>query len=229
VSTVDEEEDRKPAAINKSSQTPEAPTMVPATVPVSIQRNKKPPAKMIITFEQLHKRLGHIPLKTIAAAYKANCWKDNVKVQWDSDPNCLTCDIAMSRKTNRKRGTVSESNRPGEILHLDVAHNPSTVGLTKSTYRKYYLGIADAKSHAYFLVGLNDQSTKSIIEALEYYAQYYRPHADYKTTDIRRIHADAGSQFISSELEEWGRTGGRSIVITTAAPHHQEQNGLAEN
>jgi hypothetical protein len=112
---------------------------------------------------------------------------------------------------------------------MDILHNPSQSGLNKISYCPFYLGIADAYSHAFFMVGMQACDTKAIIKAIEYYAVYHRPTNEFLISDIKEIHADAGTYFMSSEFMQWCTQDPLAIVVKVAAPKHQEQNGLVEN
>jgi transposase InsO family protein len=112
---------------------------------------------------------------------------------------------------------------------MDIHYNPSEIGLSPSSYFPYYLNITDAYSHMCFMIGMQTMKTSSVMEALMYYAQYYKPHLDYTLADVKEFHADAGSVFTGNDFMNCLLSSQCPAVMCTAAPHHQEQNGLAES
>jgi hypothetical protein len=181
-----------------------------------------------ITLERMHHRLGHVSTKAIIAGWEANIW-DNFKLLFEPDKFCIGCKTAISRTANRGHGIVTLPTKPGQILHMDIHYNPSEIGLSPSSYFPYYLNITDAYSHMCFMIGMQTMKTSSVMEALIFYAQYYKPHLDYTLADVKEFHADAGSVFTGNDFMNCLLSLQCPIVMRTAAPHHQEQNGLAES
>jgi hypothetical protein len=169
----------------------------------------------------LERRLGHVSTKAIIAGWEANVW-DNFKLLFEPDKFCIGCKTAISRTANRGQGKVTSPTKPGQILHMEIHYNPSKIGLSPSSYFPYYLNITNAYSHMCFMIGMQTMKTSSVMEALIYYAQYYKPHLDYTLADIKEFHA--GNDFMNCLLSLQC-----PAVMRTAAPHHQEQNGLAES
>jgi hypothetical protein len=200
--------------LNESPVKASTPTKVPTTTP--------------ITLETLHNRMGHIPINVLLAANDAKVWK-SINIQWEPDSFCIGCKIGAIKASNRGKAQVSSPSKPGETIHLDIIYNPVKTGLTPSSYYPYYLGVTDAFSHSYFLIGMTKIDSAAVITAIEHWAVQFRPHIDYTINDLKEIFSDAGSQFKSEYLTEWGRTYPRLIVARTAAPHHQSTNGLTEN
>ena len=62
--------------------------------------------------------------------------------------------------------------------------------------------------------------------ALEDFAADHRPHSDFAIHDINEIHVDAGSSLMSTKFTNWCIDYG--IALKSAAPAHQEMNGMAE-
>ena len=50
------------------------------------------------------------------------------------------------------------------------------------------------------MVGMLKQDTPAIMSALLFYSRYFCPNAMYTLQNLEEIHADAGSQFLSSEF-----------------------------
>jgi transposase InsO family protein len=80
------------------------------------------------------------------------------------------------------------------------------------------------------MIGMQTMKTSSVMEALIHYTQYYKPHLDYyNLADVKEFHADAGSVFTGNDFMNCLLSLQCPAVMRTAAPHHQEQNGLAES
>ena len=160
------------------------------------------------------------------AADHDDLWED-VKLRFAPASFCIDCKVATSRSAARGHKPVSEQDRPGQVLFMDLIHNPSKVSLTASTLFPYYLLVVCALSRYGVLIGCKDQTSTSIIQTLEKFATDHRPHKDYTLQDISEIHADAGFYFMSQELSQWAQSHGISVIIA-GAHHHQEMNGLPE-
>jgi hypothetical protein len=121
---------------------------------------------------------------------------------------------------------VSHPEYPGQILFMDLIHNPSQTSITKSTFFPYYLLIVCAFSRYGALIGCHDSTSKTIIACITTFSVYHRPHLSYTLHDIAEIHADAGTYFTSQVFKDWGLQ--LNIAIIIAGAHHQEMNGLCE-
>jgi transposase InsO family protein len=175
----------------------------------------------------MHARLGHLPINHIATATTYEMWENNIKVQLARDPHCLACKIRSIRSSRRGRRLLTSA--PGQKLHLDVVYNNAPKGLTIKDNYRYYLGVTDAFSCAYFLIGMMGASVNSLKSALRYYSEYYKPSADYSLLNLEVVHADASMIFDSAPFKEWCKQEGQKASVVLAAPHRPEQNGLTEN
>jgi hypothetical protein len=184
-----------------------------------------------VTVERMHNRLGHLGTMHIVSATLGKMWEDNIKVQFGRDRGCVSCKIGAMKSKNRGRRRLPSVylTYAGQELHVDLIKNRSYRGLTPSDYHPYYLGIADAYSRAFFMVGMKRADVPSFCTALTYYAQYYKPTDGYDLTYLKRLHSDSGSIFTSKTFGKWCSSGGRSISVFTGAPHRPEMNGLCEN
>jgi hypothetical protein len=112
---------------------------------------------------------------------------------------------------------------------MDIHYNPSEIGLSPSSYFPYYLNITNTYSHMCFMIRMQTMQTSSVMEALIFYAQYYKPHLDYTLADVKEFHTDAGSVFTGNDFMNCLLSLQCPAVMRKAAPQHQEQNGLAES
>jgi transposase InsO family protein len=158
-----------------------------------------------------------------------------------SRSTCLACKIGSIRCTRRGSRLLTSATHPGQELHLDVVYNKAPKGLhldvvynkapkglTIKDHHRYYLGVTDAFSRAYFLIGMMDASVNSLKFALRY-AEYYKPTASYSLHDLEVVHADVGTFFDSAPFKEWCKQEGRKASVILAAPRRPQQNGLTEN
>jgi hypothetical protein len=85
---------------------------------------------------------------------------------------------------------VAQLSETASASDEDIHYIPSKIGLSPSSYFPYYLNITNAYSHMCFMIGMQTMKTSSVMEALIYYAQYYKPHLDYTLADVKEFHAD---------------------------------------
>jgi hypothetical protein len=204
-------------AICRHNSHPAANTVNSRSNTMSIIPTANHVSNQTITLERMHQRLGHVSMRTIIAGWEAGVW-DKFKLQFEPDTFCIGCQVGAQRTANRGSGTVSNPTLAGQIIHLDILYNPSETGLTKASYFPYYLGIANAYLHAFFMIGLRTQDVTSITSALTYFVRYYKPTQNYTITDIKEIHADAGSVFHSKLFIEKLQSIFCPAVIRVAAP-----------
>jgi hypothetical protein len=76
---------------------------------------------------------------------------------------------------------------------------------------------------------MNNMSATACIDAIEQLGSIYRPSPQFTIDDIAELHVDAGSQLVSTQMQQWAADGDRPIVIIAATPAHQEMNGKAES
>jgi hypothetical protein len=158
-----------------------------------------PPPRRHVDLELLHARLGHQSIKSLLAASHDSIWEDT-QIRFAPDSFCISCKIATRRTAARGSRPVSHPEYPGQILFMDLIHNPSQTSITASTYFPYYLLIVCAYSRYGVLLGCYDSTSKSIWTCIENFCVYHRPHLSYTLQDIAEIHADAGTYFTSQAL-----------------------------
>ena len=75
------------------------------------------------------------------------------------------------------------------------------------------------------LIGKQDKSRDACIDGIELLTSRF-PNRNRKNRRISHIRNDASSEFRSDTFRKWCSE--NNIRFTTAAPKHQEQNGLVE-
>jgi hypothetical protein len=106
----------------------------------------------------LHRRLGHRSISSLVLADRDVLW-DDIQITPDRDDFCETCEITLSRKAKRGSNPLEELGKdiPGQMVMIDIIHNPATCSLTKDTYHKYYLCIIDVASRYSVPIGMTDK------------------------------------------------------------------------
>jgi len=132
----------------------------------------------------------------------------------------LRCETCLAGKQIRQPFGKSDShtNRPGELIHMDVAGplNPPT-----------------PEGHTYWMVLVDDFSRYGEVVLLKSKSEVGRSLVNvlnkWSTSlgaPIIRVRSDRGTEFLSNELKAYFQDKG--IVHELAAPYTPEQNGVAE-
>jgi transposase InsO family protein len=109
---------------------------------------------------------------------------------------------------------------------MDVITNPFDKYATPKIHFSHYLIIVCAYLRYCTLIGLKGLKTELIIDAIKEHVINHGPYLGTTAHYIDRIHADAGTQFISEAFRVFTLDDG--IALRLAAPEHQNQNGIAE-
>ena len=128
---------------------------------------------------------------------------------------------AASRGKTRNSQPVS----PLDEIQVDTVPNPEPLGLSPESKYNYFLILCDRFSRTFRLIGIQDKSTDACIDGIELLTSRF-PNRTRKIRRISHIRTDAGSEFRSDTFRKWCSE--NKIRFTTAAPKHQEQNGLVE-
>ena len=158
-------------------------------------------------------------------------WND-VIVDNDPPDGCLSCTISTIKKNPKNTNPASSVTNPRQLLYLDLIPPISKISLTPSTSFASWIIIVDSYSKYASIQGIQNLSTKSVIDALHLYLSLYKDKTTNFSTptfcfsDIARIKADAGPQFISSEFQKFCAK--HHITLRIAPPDHQEVNHGAE-
>ena len=162
-------------------------------------------------------------------ASKNQLWEDT-RMTFLRDGFCDDCKIVTAQK--KKRGSTPTSKamnvtRAGQAATMDIVPNIVGHGLTVATHSKYFLLICDVYSKFTTLIGMDDASSKTVLQAIAtYVATYQTADSKFFTGPMEGIRTDAGSAFMSQEFVKDCTE--KRINVSHAAPRHQEMNGLAE-
>jgi transposase InsO family protein len=143
------------------------------------------------------------------------------------ETGCLSCGISTVWSSARNKEPHTGATLADEYVFLDILHPTTAIGLTPNTSYSFYLILVDAFSRYTCFYGLPDKSTDAVITAIKQYTADHRRADMYGYLDLRRVRADAGSQFTSEEFSTYCREAGIQLIL--AAPKKQYQNHLAEH
>ncbi len=176
-----------------------------------------------ISLDLAHRRLGHISEARVRAL--ANGQAEGLKLlPRHRSHKCEHC-IAGKLKTlphPRTQPTLRRSERPMEMLHLDLLQGPCAA---LGTGYKYVLVIVDDYTRMAWCIGLVEkdirQAWKQWYEMVKF--QYKNVINDFS---ILRIRTDNGKEFIVQDMQRQWEEIGTWLQLSIAYTHNQ--NGVVE-
>ena len=120
---------------------------------------------------------------------------------------------------------ICEPTSPLDEKQVYTVPNPEHLGLSPESRYNYFLILCERYSRTFRLIGSQDKSINACIDGIELLTSRIR-HNKRKFSRISHILTDAVSEFRSDTFRKWCSE--NNIRFTTAAPKHQEQNGLVE-
>jgi hypothetical protein len=96
-----------------------------------------------VNLSLLHDRFGHRAIRTLLSADEHNVWHDT-KIQIEPETDCVSCQIATIRTTNRNKLPHTPASHPGATVFMDILHCKSSPGLTPKPSHAYCLLLVDA-------------------------------------------------------------------------------------
>ena len=164
------------------------------------------------------KRLGHRSLKAVLAGDNNGVWSD-IKVNTDKSDECVPCDIATIQKKTRTTFPVTPVTKPGEAIYLDIISPLSKESIAPSSKYTAWLIIVNGYSRYTVIYGLESISTSHVINRLQHYKVNYKV-GNFEYIDINKIKADARSQFVSNEFQQFCTK--ENIISSIAAPKQEQ-------
>jgi hypothetical protein len=185
------------------------------------------PKRTKVSQRLLHRRLGHKPISSLLLAQRDNFW-DDIELISEEDDFCETCKITTAQKAKRGSKPLEELEPivPGTFVMVDIINNPSSRSITRSTHLPYSLAVTDVASRIFEPIGIKDKRAATVFNAIQEWATCYGPSATFNISQLTRIHGDYDTVFRSEQLVRLAQQ--TNIKITSAAPRHQEQNGISE-
>ena len=170
------------------------------------------------TWEEWHRRLGHIAISRLCNLHGKNLVDGFSLCDSPQDFECKAC---IKAKTERKSvlnlHTLCE-RKPGELTHTDVWGPAQVTSLHR--YRYYVSFIDDATRHCTIsFMKIKDETPTKV---KQYLALIERQNSFMP----KAIHADNGHEYINKDLHAWCLD--RGIEIQMTAPYTPKQNGVTE-
>ena len=182
-------------------------------------------SKIKIDMNKIHDRF-HRSEGAIATICAHDLWKD-VEITEGIDNVCTSCKIMTIPAASRRKTRSSTVNSPLDEIQVDTVPNPEPLGLNSESRHNYFFIMCDRYSRIFRLMGMKDKSSDACIDVIKQIISNF-PNASSKNKikEIKHIRSDAGSEFRSDTFQKW--CGENNIKFDTAAPKHQEQNGMVE-
>jgi hypothetical protein len=139
------------------------------------RREKRARTKKLTKVSQslLHRRLGHRSISSLLLAVRDVLW-DDIQITPDRDELCETCEITLFRKAKKGNNPLEDLGEgiPGQMVMIDIIHNPIDRSITTDTYHKYYSGVIDVASRYFVPMGMPDKKpVPTVFNALKEWAR----------------------------------------------------------
>jgi Reverse transcriptase (RNA-dependent DNA polymerase)/GAG-pre-integrase domain len=178
-----------------------------------------------ISLKLAHRRLGHISESRVRKL--ASGQAEGLKLLPHTGYRMSKCDHCIAGKIKtlphpRKQPTLIRSERPMEMLHLDLLQGPCAA---LTTHYEYLFVIVDDYTRMAWSIGLK---TKDIQVAWErWYTMIKFQYKDViKDFSILRLRADNGGEFIIQDMQSQWEDIGTWLQLSIAYTHNQ--NGVVE-
>ena len=183
------------------------------------ETQKKKKISTNIIHDRFHRSHG-----AIATIQAHNLWED-VHVTQGTDSVCTSCKIMTIPAASRGKPRSTQVRYPLEEIQVDTVPNPEPLGLSSESRYNYFLILCDRYSRIFRLIGIHDKTSEACIDGIELLTSNI-PSSPRRLRSITHIRSDAGTEFRSDVFRKWCSEKG--IRFSSAAPKHQEQNGLVE-
>ena len=139
---------------------------------------------------------------------------------------CSSCKIMSIPLGSRGKKRESQLHGPLEEIQVDTVPYPEPIGISTDSRFNYHLILCDGYSRIFRSIGTKDKSSEAYIDGIKQIISNIPQMKNKLPHNIVYIKSDFGSEFRSDTFRKW--CGENSVRFTTAAPKHQEQNGLVE-
>ena len=109
---------------------------------------------------------------------------------------------------------------------MDIIPSTAPKSLTNDTTFSNYLLIVDAYYKIPKIYGIENITTKEVMEKLDMFQSRFGQMDQFGRWDLEIISSDAGTEFTLTEFKDECQT--RGVRLTLAAPEHQDMNGQVE-
>ena len=117
------------------------------------------------------------------------------------------------------------AEKPLARVFMDIIPAPQKSSFDPDCDFSHYLLIVDTYSRMPRLYELNEINTEAVMDKIEEFVARYGELNVFGWWNIGRIQADVGPQFTSEEFLK--KCVKRGILLSLAAPEHQEQNRIS--
>jgi hypothetical protein len=131
------------------------------------------------------------------------------------DSDCISCRISTIKATARIKHQSTPVTKPGQVIYVDIIPPVSAESLTP---KSHFPALLDAFSRFARIIGMPNNSSQSVIEALTTFAAGHRLIRGFPFWDIEKIKSDAGTEFTSQEFEQFSTD--KRVAVSFAPPKH---------
>jgi len=165
-----------------------------------------------------HRRLCHIHMQHFNRLYRKQLVEGLPKLKFEKDRMCEACQKGKQTKVSFKPKNVVSTQRPLEMLHMDLFGPSRTMSLGGNVYALIIVDDFSRYTWTLFLVVKNDtfHAFKRLVKMLE----------NEKSSKIEFIQSDHGREFQNERFEHFGEKHG--IKHNFSAPRIPQQNGVVE-
>ncbi|CAM8998987.1 unnamed protein product [Rhodiola kirilowii] len=168
-----------------------------------------------------HQRMGHVNLRTLHKIASDGLVRGIPKVKGELSVVCGDCQIGKQIKVPHKSTTQINTNRPLELLHIDLMGPMQVVSYSG---KRYVLVCVDEFSRFTWSSFLREKSD-AVQAFVQLCTQLERERED-KDEHIVKIRSDHGKEFENAALADFCSK--RGITQQFASPITPQQNGVVE-
>ena len=128
--------------------------------------------------------------------------------------------------TFRRKYRTSHVFNPLDEIQVDTVPNPEPLSLSSESRYECYLIFCDRYCRIFRVCVMRDKTTDACIDGINLILSSL-PIQNKHISHLTHIYSDAGSEFRSDTFRKWYSD--NNIKFSSAAPKHQEQNGLVEH
>ncbi|GJZ35373.1 putative ribonuclease H-like domain-containing protein [Tanacetum coccineum] len=147
------------------------------------------------TFDEWHRRLGHINFKTMNKLVKGNLVRGLPSKLFENDQTCVACQKGKQHRASCKSKTVSSISQPLHMLHTDLFGLTFVKSLMKKMYCLVVIDDYSRFSWVFFLATKDETSgiLNSFITGVE----------NLIDQRVKVIRCDNGTEFKNKEMNQF--------------------------
>jgi len=165
-----------------------------------------------------HKRAGHISMKTIAKLSQLDLVRGLPKISFEKDKICEACVKGKQVKSSFKTIEFISTQKPLELLHIDLFGPVQTASLTG---KRYGFVIVDDFSRFTWVLFLKHKD-----ESFEAFQDFCKRVQNEKSSNIITVRSDHGGEFENASFKTFFDENG--IKHNFSCARTPQQNGVVE-